>query len=57
MVKIGSIWTSSGRDVFEVTDVKTTEQGTFIHYTKQGTDKHYNCLIDAFLARFSFQET
>ena len=57
MVKIGSIWTSSGRDVFKVTDVKTTEQGTFIHYTKQGTDKHYNCLIDAFLARFSFQET
>lgn len=57
MVKIGSCWTSSERRSFIVTDVKTTDNGTFIYYTLKGTDKHYNCLVDAFLSRFTFQET
>ena len=57
MVKIGSTWTSGDRRVFIVTDVKTNDVGTFIYYTLQGTDKHYNCLIDAFLSRFSLQVT
>jgi HSP90 family molecular chaperone len=57
MVKIGSIWTSGNRKLFTVTDVKTNDVGTFIYYTLQGTDKHYNCLVDAFLSRFSIQET
>jgi len=57
MVKIGSTWTSSDRRVFIVIDVKTNDVGTFIYYTLQGTDKHYNCLIDAFLSRFSLQVT
>jgi HSP90 family molecular chaperone len=57
MVKIGSCWTSSDRRLFTVTDVKTHDTGTFIYYMLQGTDKHYNCLIGAFLSRFSIQET
>jgi hypothetical protein len=57
MVKIGSTWTSSDRRVFIVTDVKTNDVGTFIYYTLQGTDKHYNCLVDAFLSRFSIRVT
>jgi hypothetical protein len=57
MVKIGSVWTSSDRKLFAVTDVKTNNEETFIYYTLQGTDKHYNCLIGAFLSRFSIQET
>jgi hypothetical protein len=57
MVKIGSTWTSGDRRVFIVTDVKTNDVGTFIYYTLQGTDKHYNCLVDAFLSRFSIQVT
>ena len=57
MVKIGSVWTSSDRKLFTVTDVKTNNEETFIYYTLQGTDKHYNCLIGAFLSRFSIQET
>ena len=57
MVKIGSCWTSSERRLFIVTNVKTTDNGTVIYYTLKGTDKHYNCLVDAFLSRFTFQET
>ena len=57
MVKIGSCWTSSERRLFIVTDVKTTDNGTVIYYRLQGTDKQFNCLIDAFLSRFTFQET
>ena len=57
MVKIGSVWTSSDRKLFTVTDVKTNNEETFIYYTLQGTDKHYNCLVDAFLSRFSIQVT
>jgi HSP90 family molecular chaperone len=57
MVKIGSCWTSSDRRLFIVTDVTTTDAGTTIHYTLKGTDKHYNCLVGAFLSRFSIQET
>jgi len=57
MVKIGSCWTSSERRLFIVTDVKTTDNGTVIYYTLKGTDKHYNCLVSAFLSRFTFQET
>jgi hypothetical protein len=57
MVKIGSCWTSSERRVFIVTDVITNDNGTVIYYTLQGTDKQFNCLVDAFLSRFTFQET
>jgi hypothetical protein len=57
MVKIGSVWTSSDRKLFTVTDVVIGDNGTLIYYTLQGTDKHYNCLVDAFLSRFSIQET
>lgn len=57
MVKIGSCWTSSDRRLFIVTDVTTTDDGTIIYYTLKGTDKHYNCLVGAFLSRFSIQET
>ena len=57
MVKIGSCWTSSERRLFIVTDVTTTDTGTIIYYTLKGTDKHYNCLVSAFLSRFTFQET
>ena len=57
MIKIGSCWTSSERRLFIVTDVKTTDNGTVIYYTLKGTDKHYNCLVSAFLSRFSIQET
>jgi hypothetical protein len=57
MVKIGSCWTSSERRLFIVTDITTTDNGTVIYYTLKGTDKQFNCLIDAFLSRFTFQET
>ena len=57
MVKIGSCWTSSDRKLFTVTDVITNDNGTVIYYTLKGTDKHYNCLVGAFLSRFSIQET
>jgi hypothetical protein len=57
MVKTGSVWTSSDRRLFIVTDVTTTDAGTVVYYNLKGTDKHYNCLIDAFLSRFSIQET
>jgi hypothetical protein len=57
MVKTGSVWTSSDRRLFIVTDVTTTDVGTVVYYNLKGTDKHYNCLIDAFLSRFSIQET
>lgn len=57
MVKTGSVWTTSDRKMFTVTDVITNDNGTMIHYRLQGTDKQFNCLIDAFLSRFTFQET
>jgi hypothetical protein len=57
MVKIGSCWTTSDRKLFTVTDVITNDNGTVIYYTLQGTDKQFNCLVDAFLSRFTFQET
>lgn len=57
MVKIGSVWTTSDRKLFTVTDVITNDNGTVIYYRLQGTDKQFNCLVNAFLSRFTFQET
>jgi hypothetical protein len=52
-VKIGSKWTGSNRTQFLVTDVVINEIGTWVHYNLSGSDKHFNCLIAAFLNRFT----
>jgi hypothetical protein len=52
-IKINSIWVSSTHVKFVVTDVTTDEQGTWIHYTNRINGNSHNCLVDAFLKRFS----
>ena len=52
-IEIKSRWSSNVHKFFVVTDVKTTEQGTWIHYQSLDTGNDYNCLVDAFLQRFT----
>ena len=54
-VKIGSKWSAGNRVEFVVTEITTDDVGTWIHYNLIGSDKHFNCLIDAFRQRF-FEE-
>lgn len=49
-ITIGSAWTG-GTKKFTVSDVITDSQGTWVHYTDGA--RTYNCLIEAFLQRFS----
>lgn len=55
IIKIGSKWSASNRQEFIVTLVTTDDAGTWIHYNLIGSEKHFNCLIDAFRQRF-FEE-
>ena len=52
-IKIKSRWTTSTSSVFEVSNVINNEQGTWIHYVNVITGNTYNCLVDAFLQRFT----
>jgi hypothetical protein len=52
-IKIGSKWSGSDRTKFVVTNIVTDEVGTWVHYTLSGSDKHFNCLVAAFLNRFT----
>ena len=52
-IKIKSRWTTSTSSVFEVSNVINNEQGTWIHYVNIITGNAYNCLVDAFLQRFT----
>lgn len=52
-VKIGSKWVGSNRARFLVTDVTSDATGTWVHYNLLGTDTQFNCLIDAFVNRFT----
>jgi hypothetical protein len=52
-IKIKSRWTTSASIVFEVSNVVNNEQGTWIHYVNVITGNTYNCLVDAFLQRFT----
>lgn len=52
MVKIGSKWYSTEMQLFEVRGVEQRSDGTWVSYGPYGTDRMYECLVDAFLSRF-----
>jgi len=52
-VAVSSIWTSYEGNAFHVDDVVTDERGTWVYYHLIGSNKYYNCLIDAFTSRFN----
>lgn len=52
MVKVGSTWTGSDFSKFEVRGVESRSDGVWVSYAKHAEDRTYECLIDAFLARF-----
>lgn len=51
-VRIGSTWLSYEGNAFRVDDIVTNETGTWVYYHLLGSNKHYNCLMDAFQSRF-----
>ena len=52
-IKIGSRWTTSASIVFKVSNVINNDQETWIQYDNVNTGITYNCLVDAFLQRFT----
>lgn len=52
-IKIGSRWSGSSRTQFVVRNLITDDRGTWVHYINYETEKDYNCLIGAFLQRFT----
>lgn len=52
-VKVGSIWGTTDRKRFVVTDVKFEDTGTWVYYSNIETQVQYFCLVDAFKTRFS----
>jgi hypothetical protein len=52
-IKIGSKWKSGDRTFFIVQDVIENNQGIWIYYSNPNSGMNYNCLIEAFLQRFS----
>jgi len=55
-MKIGSKWTGTNGDIFEIDDVRILNSQTWVFYTNTFTMKTYSCLIDAFLSRFTIVE-
>ena len=51
-VTIGSKWTTREGSHFVVNNIVVDPQGTWVHYSRYGSDRQYNCLIDAFINRF-----
>jgi hypothetical protein len=51
-VTIGSKWTTSEGSHFVVNDIVIDQRGTWVHYNRYGSDRQYNCLIEAFINRF-----
>jgi hypothetical protein len=56
----GSLWRSSGSDMFRVISTVTIEGAEWVHYCKasapQGDVEEYSCLQDSFLFRFTAYE-
>ena len=52
MVDLGSVWDAGNGVKFTVTAIETKESGTWITYIKEENGSEYNCLVEAFLARF-----
>lgn len=49
----GSIWFGSGRDIFVVRRLVSDGGDIWVHYENVNTQQSYNCLIEAFTARFT----
>jgi hypothetical protein len=52
LIKIGSVWTSTNGNLFQVVSVAKAADETWITYKNQRTGEHFSCLSDAFLQRF-----
>lgn len=51
-IEKGQIWKSDNRTEFHVDDIRSTDEGTWIHYTNTFTQQTYSCLEPAFRLRF-----
>jgi hypothetical protein len=52
-VNPGSRWTGNNFNTFKVELVYENHAGTWVTYSNERTGQIYDCLIDAFLARFT----
>jgi hypothetical protein len=52
-VKQGSRWTGGNFETFKVELVYENYAGAWVTYSNERTGKIYDCLIDAFVARFT----
>lgn len=50
---IGSKWTASDCVKFFILNVESNEHGTWIYYKRTTDGAEFNCLVDAFLQRFT----
>lgn len=50
---IGSKWTAAAYVKFVVVDTKNDEHGTWIYYKRISDGAEFNCLVGAFLQRFT----
>jgi hypothetical protein len=51
MIKLGAIYSSNNHKRFVIEKIVEDAQGTWVHY--RDNVRNYNCLLDAFLARFT----
>lgn len=49
---INSKWFSSDGDIFNLDQMKTIDNETWVYYSNLSTNKTYNCLLQAFEDRF-----
>lgn len=54
-MKQGQHYASTDRKVFQVQELYTQDQDSWVRYINTQTGKEYTCLEAAFLARFSLQ--
>lgn len=53
MIKVGSLWVGSTHIPFKVRAIEEQEDGVWVSYGHEGEDRTYECLIGAFLQRFT----
>ena len=50
---VGSLYKDATGREFVVEFVDHNMNGSWVHYTQVGTDKKFNCLVEAFKERFT----
>jgi hypothetical protein len=52
---VNSNWIDNKSTIFRIKKLENKDSGVWVYYQNEKTDQQYNCLVDAFLARFKEQ--